>query len=66
MDTDDLEPRGRRRQALETALKEDLSLLGLDELEERITLLESEIVRCRAEIASKRGSRDAAESIFKQ
>ena len=43
---------------------QDLSAVSVDELRERITLLESEIVRIRAEIAQKQASIAAANSIF--
>ena len=44
---------------------QDLSLLSVDELGERITLLTAEIARLQAEIDKKRASRDAAASFFK-
>jgi uncharacterized small protein (DUF1192 family) len=44
---------------------QDLSLLSVDELGERITLLTAEIGRLQAEIDKKRASRDAAASFFK-
>ena len=44
---------------------EDLSSISVDELEARITLLEGEISRLRAEIVSKQGTRASAESFFK-
>lgn len=65
MDRDETEPL-RRQPAVEAVLKEDLALFSLEELAERITLLDSEIERCRTEIVSKRGSKDAAEAIFKK
>lgn len=65
METDDLEPR-KTLGAVDALAKEDLSLLGLAELEARISALESEIGRSRAMIASKQGSRSAAEDIFKK
>ena len=43
----------------------DLSLLSVDELQERIDLLRQEIVRLEAEVASKEKSRNAAESFFR-
>jgi uncharacterized small protein (DUF1192 family) len=45
--------------------KQDLSLQGVDELSARIVLLEAEIVRARAMLESKKGSRDDAEALFK-
>ena len=44
---------------------QDLSLLSVDELGERIALLTTEIERLQAEITKKRASRDAASSFFK-
>lgn len=66
MDRDDLEPRKRRDEALAALAKEDLSLLGIEELEERITALESEIARIRDQLVKKRGSLSAAEALFKK
>ncbi len=55
----------RAKKATELVIGADLSTISVDELEERITLLEEEIVRIRAEIAAKQSSRDAAESVFR-
>ena len=46
-------------------INEDLSKLGLVELEERITTLEAEIERITAVLESKKGSRIDAEALFK-
>ena len=66
MDADDLEPRKRRSDALAALAKEDLDLLGVEELKDRITLLETEIVRIKAQIGRKEGTRSAAEALFKK
>ncbi|MDO8839372.1 MAG: DUF1192 domain-containing protein [Parvibaculum sp.] len=66
MERDELEPRKRRNEALAALAKEDLSLLGFEELEERITALEAEIARIRNEMVKKRGSLSAAEALFKK
>ena len=66
MDEDDNEPRRIRTASLSALLKEDLSLLGIDELQERITALESEIDRVRNFLDSKRGTLSAAEALFKK
>lgn len=66
MDTDDLEPRRRRGEALLALAREDLTLLGIEELNERITALETEIVRIRAQLEKKQGSLSAAEALFKK
>lgn len=42
-----------------------LDALSVDELEERIALLEGEIARLRAAISNKSASRDDAERFFK-
>ena len=46
-------------------INEDLSKLGLVELEERITTLEAEIERITAVLESKKDSRIDAEALFK-
>jgi uncharacterized small protein (DUF1192 family) len=58
------EPRRLRGQALLDVTKEDLELFGTDELEERIALLEAEIVRVRAQMAKKQSTRAAADALF--
>jgi uncharacterized small protein (DUF1192 family) len=42
-----------------------LDAMSIEELMDRIGLLESEIARLRAAIDSKRSSRSAADSVFK-
>jgi uncharacterized small protein (DUF1192 family) len=44
---------------------QDLSLLSVDELGERIALLAAEIERLRSAEAKKRTSKDAADRFFK-
>ena len=44
---------------------EDLDTISIEELEKRITLLEAEISRLRAEIVSKQSTRASAENFFK-
>lgn len=44
---------------------QDLSLLSVDELQERIGLLKDEITRLEAEAGSKGASKAAAEAFFK-
>jgi uncharacterized small protein (DUF1192 family) len=60
MDESDLEPRRRPAQP------KDLTLMGIEELEEYIAGLEAEIARVRAEIAAKLGQRRGAEALFKR
>ena len=47
------------------ALGENLDLLSLAELEQRIQALESEIARVKAAAVSKRASRNAADAFFR-
>ena len=44
---------------------QDLSLLSVEELAERIALMQQEIERLQAAITRKRASKDAANSFFK-
>ena len=50
---------------LSALINEDLSQLGLEELEERIMTLKAEIERITAVLESKKGSRRDAEALFK-
>tara|TARA_B100001287_G_C22450633_1_gene420350 strand:+ start:163 stop:354 length:192 start_codon:yes stop_codon:yes gene_type:complete len=50
---------------LSALIIEDLSKLGLEELEERITTLKAEIERITAVLESKESSRADAEALFK-
>lgn len=59
-------PRRGRGAELEAALKEDLDLFSVGDLEERIGLLEGEIARCRAVMARKAAGRDAADALFRR
>jgi uncharacterized small protein (DUF1192 family) len=45
---------------------QDLALLSIKELEERIALLSEEIGRLKAAIDSKQGSRQVADQFFKK
>lgn len=44
---------------------DDLSAISIDELEQRITMLETEIARLRGEIDAKKATKAAANDIFK-
>ena len=50
---------------LSALINEDLSQLGLEELEERITTLKAEIERITAVLESKKGSRADAEALLR-
>lgn len=45
--------------------KEDLETLSVEELEERIALLEAEIARSKQMVASKQSSQSTAEDVFR-
>ena len=53
-----------RGQRLHEALKEDLELYAVSDLEERIELLRAEIARVQAQIDRKRAGRAAADALF--
>ncbi len=54
---------GRGQRLLE-AVREDLELFGVSELEERLEILEAESRRVRAQIDKKRSGRAAADALF--
>jgi uncharacterized small protein (DUF1192 family) len=56
--------RVQRGQRLLEAVREDLELFGVAELEERIDVLNSEIARVQAQIDRKRAGRAAADALF--
>ena len=58
------EVRVGRGQRLIEAVREDLELFGVAELEERIDVLQSEIARVQAQIDRKRQGRAAADALF--
>lgn len=53
-----------RGQRLVEAVREDLELFGVGELEERIEVLQAEIARVQAQIDRKRQGRAAADALF--
>jgi uncharacterized small protein (DUF1192 family) len=53
-----------RGQRLAEAMREDLELYGVAELEERIEALQTEVARCRAQIERKQAGRAAADALF--
>jgi uncharacterized small protein (DUF1192 family) len=60
-----IEEDDRPRKKVTHEIDQDLSLLSVEELTERIALLNSEIERLREAAAKKRASKDAADSSFK-
>jgi uncharacterized small protein (DUF1192 family) len=56
----------RPRKKVTHEIGQDLSLLSVEELTERIALLASEIERLKEAAARKRASKDAADSVFKR
>ena len=53
-----------RGQRLVEAVREDLELFGVAELEERIEVLQTEIARVQAQVDRKRQGRAAADALF--
>jgi uncharacterized small protein (DUF1192 family) len=60
-----IEDDDKPRKKVSHEIGQDLALLSVEELSERIALLTSEIERLQAAIARKRASKDAANSFFK-
>ncbi|MEY9126530.1 uncharacterized small protein (DUF1192 family) [Bradyrhizobium yuanmingense] len=60
-----IEDDDRPRKKISHEIGQDLSLLSVEELTERVALLKTEIERLEEAAAKKRASRDAANSIFK-
>jgi uncharacterized small protein (DUF1192 family) len=60
-----IEDDDRPRKKVSHEIGQDLSLLSVEELTERVALLSFEIERLQAAAAKKRASKDAANSIFK-
>lgn len=55
----------RPRKKVTHEIGQDLSLLSVEELSERVMLLKAEIARLEEAATKKRASRDAANSVFK-
>ena len=64
MAKDDEEDRPKKKIAHE--IGQDLTLLSVGELTERIALLKEEIARLEANMSSKRASKSAADLFFKK
>lgn len=60
-----IEDDDRPRRKISHEIGQDLSLLSVDELAERVALLAEEIERLKAASAKKRASKDAAAGFFK-
>ena len=61
-----IEDDDRPKKKLVHEIGQDLTLLSVGELSERIALLKEEIARLEADIAKKRSTRSAADQFFKQ
>jgi uncharacterized small protein (DUF1192 family) len=61
MDEDD-----RPKKKIVHEIGQDLALLAVKELQERIVVLKEEIVRLEAAIAAKQASRNVADQFFKK
>jgi uncharacterized small protein (DUF1192 family) len=64
MTKDDDEDRPKKKIVHE--IGQDLALLSVNELRERIALLKDEIARLEASITSKQASRNVADTFFKK
>lgn len=60
------EDEDRPRKKVTHDIGQDLSLLSVEELTERVALLNTEIARLEEAAAKKRASRDAADRFFKK
>jgi uncharacterized small protein (DUF1192 family) len=60
-----IEDDDKPRKKVTHEIGQDLYLLSVEELTERIALLNSEIERLQQAAAKKRASKDAADSVFK-
>jgi uncharacterized small protein (DUF1192 family) len=61
-----LEDDDRPKKKLVHEIGQDLALLSLEELGDRIALLNDEVARLRAAMEKKRASRSAADQFFKR
>jgi uncharacterized small protein (DUF1192 family) len=60
-----IEDDDRPRKKVSHEIGQDLSLLSVEELTERVALLSFEIERLQTAATKKRASKDAANSVFK-
>jgi uncharacterized small protein (DUF1192 family) len=61
-----LEDDDRPKKKLVHEIGQDLALLSVEELSDRISVLNDEIARLRAALEKKRASRSAADQFFKR
>jgi len=61
---EDLEPRPARDASLTALIREDLDAYSVEDLKDRIALLEGEIARSKAAIDGKSSQRNAADALF--
>jgi uncharacterized small protein (DUF1192 family) len=61
-----LEDDDRPKKKLVHEIGQDLALLSVEELSDRISLLNDEIARLQAALEKKRASRSAADQFFKR
>ena len=60
-----IEDDDRPKKKVSHEIGQDLSLLSVEELTERIALLSTEVKRLQAAVTKKRASKEAANSFFK-
>jgi uncharacterized small protein (DUF1192 family) len=60
-----IEDDDKPRKKISHEIGQDLSLLSVEELTERVALMNAEIERLQAAMARKRASKDAANNFFK-
>jgi uncharacterized small protein (DUF1192 family) len=60
-----IEDDDRPQKKVSHEIGQDLSLLSVEELTERIALLSTEVERLQAAVTKKRASKEAADSFFK-
>jgi len=60
-----IEDDDKPRKKISHEIGQDLSLLSVEELAERVALLEEEIVRMQTAMTMKRATREAADRFFK-
>jgi uncharacterized small protein (DUF1192 family) len=61
-----LEEDDRPKKKVAHEIGQDLALLSVEELSDRISLLNDEVARLRAALEKKRASRSAADQFFKR